>query len=318
MNFVLAEDQVSLQEGVRKQLAGQFPIEVVRSLEASGGVDRSRWRVLGEAGVFCLRLSEAEGGVGMGMAEAVLVFEELGRALIPGPLVATHLAGTLLGGSADGTSVVGVAWRGDDLIEYFGALDQLVVLDSDAMTLLDRAEFEALPARSVASLDPLTPMHRVPALPAGRPVGEASRWRLEGAVLTAALQLGIAEAVTDAGVAYAKDRVQFGKPIGAFQAVKHLLADMLVRVEIARAAVYAAAVTLDDPSVGDPDRAASGAKLLAGEAALANAKANVQVHGGMGFTWDMDAHLYLKRAWVLETAFGSGDAHAEALAATIS
>jgi alkylation response protein AidB-like acyl-CoA dehydrogenase len=137
-------------------------------------------------------------------------------------------------------------------------------------------------------------------------------------VLTAALLLGIAEAVTDAGVAYAKERVQFDKPIGAFQAVKHLLADMLVRVEVARAAVYAAGVTIDDPEVGDAARAAAGAKILAGEAALANAKSNVQVHGGMGFTWEVDAQLYLKRAWVLETVFGSGDAHAEALAATIS
>ena len=85
-------------------------------------------------------------------------------------------------------------------------------------------------------------------------------------------------------------------PSASFQAVKHLLADMLVRAEVARAAVYAAGVTLDDPTVGDPDRAVAAAKLMAGEAAVANGKACIQVHGGMGFTWEVDAHLYLKRA----------------------
>jgi alkylation response protein AidB-like acyl-CoA dehydrogenase len=136
-------------------------------------------------------------------------------------------------------------------------------------------------------------------------------------VLVAAVQLGIAEAVTEAAVAYAKQRVQFDRPIGAFQAVKHLLADMLVRVEMARASVYAAGVTIDDPSVGEASRAASAAKILAGEAALTNAKTSIQVHGGMGFTWEVDAHLYLKRAWVLDTLFGSADTHAETLASVL-
>ena len=99
--------------------------------------------------------------------------------------------------------------------------------------------------------------------------------------------------------------------------MKHILADMLTRAEVARAAVYAAGVTLDDPSVGDPARAAHGAKLIAGEAGIANGKACIQVHGGMGFTWEVDAHLYLKRAFVLDTVFGSGDVHAEAMAALV-
>ena len=119
------------------------------------------------------------------------------------------------------------------------------------------------------------------------------------------------------GTAYAPERQQFGKPIGTFQAVKHLLADMLTRSEVARAAVYAAGVTLDDPSVGDPDRSAAGAKFIAGHAAIANAKSCIQVHGGMGFTWEVDVHLFLKRAWVLETVFGTGDHHAEAMAALV-
>ena len=102
-------------------------------------------------------------------------------------------------------------------------------------------------------------------------------------------------------------------PIGSFQAVKHLLADMYVRVELARSATYAAAAIFDDERAGDVATAASTAKLLAGEAGIANGRTAVQVLGGMGFTWEMLPHYFLKRAWVLEEAFGTGDAHALAL-----
>jgi alkylation response protein AidB-like acyl-CoA dehydrogenase len=110
---------------------------------------------------------------------------------------------------------------------------------------------------------------------------------------------------------YARGREQFGRPIGGFQAVKHILADMFVRQELARSAAYAAGATLDDPAVGSAPRAASAAKLVAGEAAMKNARACVQVHGGMGYTWEIPAHYYLKRAWVLENVFGSIDEQAE-------
>src|SRR5689334_15125386 len=99
MDFELSDDQVALQDGVRSFLAGRFPIDVVRALEASGGVDRARWQELAHMGIFALRLSEADGGVGLGWADAVLVFEELGRALVPGPLVWTHLAAGLVPGA---------------------------------------------------------------------------------------------------------------------------------------------------------------------------------------------------------------------------
>jgi alkylation response protein AidB-like acyl-CoA dehydrogenase len=99
--------------------------------------------------------------------------------------------------------------------------------------------------------------------------------------------------------------------------VKHLCAEMAVRSEVARAAVHAAACVFEDPSTGDPVRAVSGAKVLAGDAAILNGRVATQVHGGMGFTWEVDVHLYLKRAWVLDTRFGSVDAHADTVAATL-
>ena len=132
-------------------------------------------------------------------------------------------------------------------------------------------------------------------------------------MLTAALQVGAAAWATELAVEYAKGRVQFGRPIGAFQAVKHLCADMAVRAEVARVAVQAAAVTADQPDVGDPRAAASGAKLLADEAALANGRSCIQVHGGMGFTWEVPAHLAYKRARVLSSQFGTADVLAESL-----
>jgi alkylation response protein AidB-like acyl-CoA dehydrogenase len=120
-------------------------------------------------------------------------------------------------------------------------------------------------------------------------------------------------------VAYAKERMQFDRPIGGFQAIKHLCADMLVRTEVARAAVYAAGAHLDEAAaLPDIERAISTAKLLAGVAAIANGKSATQVHGGMGFTWEVDVHLYLKRAWVLDTHFGSSDTHADAVAAALA
>ncbi len=179
----------------------------------------------------------------------------------------------------------------------------------------------------------MTPLWRVDALPAGRPVpgddGSLSLrlWR-DGALLTAALQVGHAAEALDLAVAYAKERQQFDTPIGSFQAVKHMCADMLVRAEVARAAVHAAACLADAPDVVDTeaavagctpgqlvDRSVAGAKLLADEAALGNARAAIQVHGGMGFTWEVPLHLHLKRALVHSTTFGTPAAHATALAA---
>ena len=317
MDFTLTSDQEALKEAVRKLCEGRFPIERVRSLADGGGVDRGLWQELGDAGVFSLRLSEDDGGAGLGMAEAALVFEELGRALVPGPLVWTHLAAGRIPGAAEGTRVVGGINRQEEplIVAYVDATDVLLAVDDDGLWEVDRARLSARPVSR--PLDPLTPVHVAGGLLRGERRGvpaDAIRWRLEGALLTAASLLGIADAVTVRSVDFAKERQQFDRPIGSFQAIKHILADMFVRTEVARASVYAAAVTLDEPSIGPPDRAVSGAKLLAGETALLNAKAATQVHGGMGFTWEVDIHLYLKRAWVLETAFGTSDAHADAVA----
>jgi alkylation response protein AidB-like acyl-CoA dehydrogenase len=312
VDFELTSDQQDLQEGVRSLLQGRFPIDTVRE-----GFDPKGWRELADTGVFSLRLPEADGGVGLGTADAALVFEELGRSLVPGPLVGSHLAVTH-GLAADG-DVVGLVERGHP-IANLDVLESLLVFDEDGVSRLAPADVVATAVD--APLDALTPMSLVSGgLPAGERVGGAdlaARLRLEGTVLTSALLLGLSIETTEMATAYAKERHQFGRAIGSFQAVKHLLADMLTRAEVARAAVYAAAVTIDTPEVGDVERAVASAKVLAGEAAISNGKSCIQVHGGMGFTWEVPAHLYLKRAWVLDGSFGGVEEHAAFVATRLS
>jgi alkylation response protein AidB-like acyl-CoA dehydrogenase len=326
MDFELTELQTDLAQGVRQLCEGRFALETVRSLEnAERVVDRKGWRALGDAGVFNLRLEESAGGVGLSLPEAALVFEELGRALVPGPLVASHLAAGLVEGAADGSAVVGLVERPSHgtpvpvIVEHLADLDTLLVLSPDGVVALDPSTLDA--TRVHRPMDPLTPLWVVSELPPGTPVGGAdlaAGWRRDGAVLTAALQVGMATWSTDLASAYAKQRKQFGRIIGSFQAVKHICADMLVRAEVARVAVQAAAVTVTQPDVGDPEAAVRGAKLLADEAALANGKSCIQVHGGMGFTWEIPAHLAFKRARVLATQFGLDDELAEWLGDSLS
>lgn len=286
MRFQLTEDQRALQDGVRALLARRFGAEVLRAAVERPGLDRELWRALGAAGFFALRLAEAEGGVGLGLPEAVLMFEEAGRALLPGPLAATHLAAGVVPGAADGEAVVTVVGAGG-LVEWLDAAD---VVQGDVTG--------AVPMRSV---DPLTPLWRVPVPDSA--VEPDPLFLL----LTAAEQLGTAVRMCETAVQHARTREQFGRPIGAFQAVKHLCAELLVRVEVARAAVYAAAVTADPVDI-------AAARLLADEAAVRGARDCLQVFGGMGFTWEADVHLGLKRAWVRAERGGSNTESEELLA----
>ena len=323
MDFQLTEDQVALQEGVRSFCAARVSRDQRRELDVRGKFDRELWRELAEMGVFNLRLAESAGGVGLGSADAVLVFEELGRRCVPGPLVWTHLAAGLIDGAASGDKLVsGLDLMGGEsgpiLIEHRDDIDALLVLRADGVDLVEPRELDG---RKIAEpLDPFTPVFHVERLPRGERIADAARARqlwLEGAALVSGQLLGIAEETLTMANDYAKQREQFGRPIGSFQAIKHILADMFVRQEVARAAAYAAGATLDDPEVGDVARAVSSAKLTAGEAAMKNSRACIQVHGGMGFTWEIPAHFYLKRTWVLESVFGTADDHADRIADSV-
>ncbi|MFF0202534.1 acyl-CoA dehydrogenase family protein [Streptomyces sp. NPDC005017] len=303
MRFRPTGEQKALGASLRELLRRRFGPEALRAAVGRDRLDRELWRELGAAGFFALRLPEDRGGVGLGLPEAVLVFEEAGRALLPGPLIATHLAAGQVPGAAEGEVVVTRADGG--LVEWLAEAD----------VVAGGWEGGGEPAVPLRSVDPLTPLHRVRDRPR-----EPDRRREPDrtgepdplvSLLTAAEQLGSAGRAGELAVQHACVREQFGRPIGAFQAVQHLCADLLVRTELARAAVYAAAVTADPADI-------AAARLLADEAAVRGARDCLQVHGGMGFTWESEVHLHLKRAWVRTHRAGGGTHSEELLARDLS
>jgi alkylation response protein AidB-like acyl-CoA dehydrogenase len=323
VDLTLDDNQVTLQTEIRRLLSRELSPERRRELmELPGAVDRALWSKLADMGVFSLIVPESDDYPGLGLADAVIVFEELGRALAPGPLVATFLAAGLLDGAADGSRIVGAFEfdadvDGDSVIEHLDALDDILVIGQDVRSV------PAPDGRSTRRpLDPLTPIHHLDSatLRGGTALGGsdlAFRLHLVGGLLTAALHVGIAQTSVDLGVSYAKQRQQFGRPIGGFQAVKHQLADAASWTEVARAGVHAAAVTIDEDASQssnthhEPDAAATDvhyavacARLCASRAAHRAASTCIQVHGGMGYTWEIEAHLLLKRSMVLDESFG--------------
>lgn len=277
---------------------------------------RQWWKALAGLGVFSLAVPVEQDGLGLGVEASALAFEELGRALSPGPLVWAQLAALAVPGPADGHLIAtgaDLAARPEDdpvLVEHLAVADKVLVLDGGRVLLCDKDVLEY--TELARPLDPATPVARLDGPIRGEPVGgaeTAERLRRTGTLLSAALLLGISDAALRTATEYAKRREQFDRPIGSFQAVKHLLADCYVRTGLARAALYAAA-ELEAAAPAGRGADLSVAKLLCGRAADGNARTAVQVLGGMGFTWETEPHLLLKRAWVLENSFGTGDEHA--------
>lgn len=323
MDFSLSTDQEALRDGVRSFCDARLSIAELRQLEQQG-VDRALWAEFAEMGILGLRASEEAGGVGLGMAEAVLVFEELGRCVAPGPLLWSQLAANLLPDVASGETIVtGLDLRGSTpgpyMVEWLALSDRILTIADDGVRLVSCEEVEGDPIES--PLDPFSPVSRVERLPEGELVGDAdtaTRLETEGTTLVSALMLGIAEGAQELATAYAAEREQFGRAVGSFQAVKHILADCFVRQELARAATYAAGVLLDGSDESEVERTVAAASLIAEEAAMKNARACIQVHGGMGFTWENASHYYLKRVWVLQNALSRGANRAEELARRIA
>lgn len=320
MDFRPSEEQIELQSGIKTFCETRCSELELRRIDESGGFDRTLWQDVANLGVFQLCVDASKDGLGLGIADAVLVYEALGQRLFPGPIVYSQLAARLIEGAAEGECIVGgldlgLSPYGPHLIEYKDHLDSLLVLRDDGAYSLDARELEG---QSIETpLDPLTPVFACERIPQGEKIGDAElaqRLRFEGMALSSALLLGIVETTLEIALAYAKEREQFGRTIGSFQAIKHMLADMFARQELTRAAVYAAGATLDDPSVGNVEQAARGAKLIAGENAVKNARACIQIHGGMGYTWEVVDHYYLKRAMVLQNAFGSDRDHCDVIA----
>ncbi len=336
MPIAITDEHQELGATVRGVLTAHGSLAANRALlEADSEVRPSYWQEMADLGWLGIHLPEEHGGAGAGLSELVVVLDELGRQVAPGPYLPTVLASAVIArcgsdeqrayflpGLADG-SVVAALGLGGSLTLNDGVLDGdggIVLGGAGADLVLLRAgeDLVALPRgadgltlRGAKDLDPSRRSARVTVSSVGVRdndvlAGAVPRARSLARTLGAAEAVGVMAACTDAAVAYAKERVQFGRTIGTFQAVKHHCADLLVAAELATAAVWDAARASAD-SVDEFDLVAAMAAQLAFGPAVHSAQMNIQVHGGIGFTWEHDAHLYLRRALVLNGLLGSPD-----------
>jgi alkylation response protein AidB-like acyl-CoA dehydrogenase len=295
VDLLPSEDQQMIADSINAFLSDRLPVARLREETAFGGAaERGEWQGLAELGLFGLGVAEDLGGLGLGVAEEALVARSLGAHLLS-PSVLAQLVAPHLAVDADtraaliaGKSRAAFASAGGHLLDGADA-GQVVFLTGDGVALVAAAELSA--DAPVAGLDETVTLARV-AAGAVRGLDDARVSLLIAAYLT-----GIAQAATDMAVEYAKTREQFGQPIGAFQAIKHMCADMATRAAAADAQVFYAAVTFD--AVNDPAGEVAAGRILSADAAIANGKANIQIHGGMGFTAECDAHLLLKRAQLM-------------------
>jgi alkylation response protein AidB-like acyl-CoA dehydrogenase len=331
MDFDLTEDQLALRSGANDVLEDlASPARVRAHTGTDAAFDSALWGAMVDQGWLGVEVDEAAGGLGLGSVEVAVLVEELGRHAAPAPFVPTVLALDALVAAGDdawverllnGDAIACVAWDPAAPVPYAPSADIAIVLAHDGVYALELGDGSATarPKREPAMdlTRELGWLHFDPAT-ARRLGGADARTRLldRGATFTSADLLGSATRALDMSVEYAKDRVQFGRPIGSFQAVKHRCADMLVDVEGMRSTVYWAAWCI---GAADPDAsvAASTTKIWCGDASKRVMASALQVHGGIGFTWEHDLHFFLKRAQLDQLAFGDASAHRERLAALL-
>ena len=329
MDFEFSPEQNAVRETIRRFLADKAPIAYVREMyDDERGTADAVWKGLAALGVTGLLVPEADGGAGMGMVDMGVVLLEMGRALHPGPFLSSAVgaasaltsagARDLLPAIADGSLVATVA-RGDGLsfVPDAAAADLILVAFGDELVAVER---DACDVRPVATVDGSRKFGRVSFdRSAARSVGAVDLAEVDDRLTTALVVdgVGAAERATELAVAYAKERVQFDKPIGSFQAVQHLCADMLQAVEMARAGAYYALWACDGADAGERHRAATMAKAFASEALFRVGANAVQVFGGIGFTWEHDVHLFYKRLLTLQQAYGDAADQLEELASLV-
>jgi alkylation response protein AidB-like acyl-CoA dehydrogenase len=347
MRFELSDDQALLRRSTRDFLRSEWPLEKSRRVMEHDprGYDPAAWARLADMGYLGLVLPPAVGGQGLGAVELAVVCEEMGRTAMPGPYLDAVLGGALLAAAGGQDALVADVAAGRALVvlarddgafsgappavarfvggrvrgrKYFvpfaAQADALVVTTPEGVCLVQRP-FETTPLDTLdlaQRFAAVTLDHSAVLLGPPRLLDAVDRLAAVGA---GAMLLGIAGRCLETTVEYAQARQAFKRPIGAFQALQHRLADMLLRVESTRSAVYRAAWCA---AAGDPDDtlACATAKAYAGDAARHVCGEAIQMHGGIGFTWELDLHVYFKRAWTLQQHYGSAEAQLErALAA---
>jgi alkylation response protein AidB-like acyl-CoA dehydrogenase len=353
MQFGLSESQQILKDTARKFFAGESPIAAVRkAMETETAYDPALWTKLAEQGFTGIITPEEYGGMGLGKVELILLMEEAGYALLPGPFFSTvALAGNVidacaspeqkkeyLGRIADGRARATVAlveaagsWDTEGLKLSFAGnklngtklfvtdaavADFIVVIGGDGIFVVD-AKAPGVHVEPMKGMDLARKIYSVdfsntPAERLGNPGGLSRALDVATTALCAEMTGGM-QRVLELTVGYAKTRKQFGKPIGIFQAVQHLCADMYLETESSRSAVYYAAWALEE-NMPDAMAAVSVAKMYASDASRSVGNRGIQVHGGIGFTWENDVHLYYRRAKASETMLGDATFHRERIA----
>jgi alkylation response protein AidB-like acyl-CoA dehydrogenase len=297
MDFAFTNEQQELKRQARAWLSERYPLD--REWDAAEG---DAWDELAELGWLGVSIAEDEGGAGLGFLEEAILFEELGYALYPGPYLGTvGLALPSLGEDERAAVAAGrTRWSAEvrGLVPWLGSVDR-VVADGAAHD----ARGDELP-----TVDPTRPLGRLER-GEGTPLpGEPDLARARAAIACEAV--GVGQRALELGVEHARNREQFGRPVGVYQAVSHQLANTYGDVELARSLAYWAAwcVAEDDEQAA---RAAAAAKAFATEGAVAACERSIQVHGGTGFTWEHPLHRFYKRALWLE-GFGARPAELRA------
>jgi alkylation response protein AidB-like acyl-CoA dehydrogenase len=361
MYFDLTDEQQAIKSTAREFLAARYKSERIRELaESEQGLEQSDWDEMAELGWPGLALPEEWGGQGLGIVDLAVLFEEMGYALAPSPLLSTTVAGLAL--AANGTDEQRERWlrplasgkargtvalfdagttaaiggfemeakaEGDAvvldgekvLVMDAGTADFFLVATSDGRRHLVERSADGVSVAAEKSIDTTRRLYSI-RLDGVRIGAEATLnggqedylpvlWR--ACVAIAAESTGLAQRTMEMAVEYAKDRQQFGRPIGAYQAVSHRCAQMLLETENSRSAVYGAAWAADAEPESLP-LAASMAKAYASDAGWRVPDASIQVHGGIGFTWEHDLHFFLKRGKANAATFGDARWHRDQVA----
>ncbi len=347
MEFRFTDEQEMIAETAKAFFAENATSERTRAAMTHGwGFDPALWQELGQTlGLTGAIFPEAHGGAGLGLVELASIAEAAGAHVAALPLLGQVMAGRAImtGGSdaqretylqalASGDTIAAVAEMEEaaldgasltghaDFVPHGESASLYLVRNGEGLWLVDR-DAAGVEVESKISMDQTRPFAqlRFDKAAAGPLPDGAAAWQAAqaaGLVYLAAEALGGAQGALDRTVAYSKERIQFGRPIGSFQAYKHRLADMMIAIEEARSAVYWAACAVDE-AAEDADFAMHAAKSLAADVFFKCAGDMIQLHGGIGFTWEHDAHLFFKRARSIQTLMGSGDTHREALATMI-
>lgn len=315
MRFAFTEDQLLFAEGLRDMLSKECPPSRVRAVWDDGsGHDPALWAQLAEMGVLSMLVPESAGGMGGTEVDLVLLLEELGRAAVPGPVLETAaVVAPVLGAEIASGEVVATAAIGPDggrapYVPHAQVADVVLVpggiVRTAGATLTD-----------VEGIDGGRRLYEVAGPVEAFEYDEALAFD-RGALAAAAYLVGLSTWMIDTAAEYARQREQYGRPIGVNQAVKHLLADALLKVEFAKPALYRAAWSA---SVGEPTRPrdVSMAKAFASDAAYRATRSSMQVHGAIGYTWEADLQLWMKKAWALQRAWGDATFHRRRVAAAV-